>query len=201
MSCPQQTCEAAVTAAPIVLFSGKPICYLKQVGFGGTAIQVSTKEDLLAALEKLQVPGKFLTFAIEVGILGHLTVTFLGSSEISSPKFNPLFDECFERIALFLEKLPATLTMTTYGQCTFGPLPVFLVTFTNPEMHTLIQETSCKGIQEGSTPTRLPHVTVKLFPDTIKEKRELIEQHQIVLPMKKEEEALAFVLEQIGNTQ
>ena len=170
--------------------------YVKVLGRGGRCIYCETIEDIKRAVQELGSLGP-LTVAYEIFSAdisaGHMTVTFLGSSDPSSPKFNSQFVECINNICGFLEKYHGELQATAYGKSKFGPNSVILLKFDKELFHDL-QIVSKLGLREGPTDLRKHHFSV--FFDESNESRKLfIEQ---LLPSLKEmsEEEIAQFLEE-----
>lgn len=172
--------------------NNKPEYYIKQLGLNAPFCLLSTKEDVSIAIEKLGTV-KPLTFAIAVRDFGHCTISFLGSDSKDSPKYNPSFDDCLDRIRDFLTKMPSEFQISVYACSKFGTVDVALVTFDKKEIHQLIQSTSLKGIQEGSSEIRIPHVSIRIFDDTPLEKKEKILKLKEALPLLKEEDAKKLI--------
>jgi len=166
--------------------------YLKQLGRDAPKKEVSTLNDLKGALESLGT-DKPLTFAMDFGMLGHMTISFLGSATKESLRYNPNFDDCVKAIGNFLETTPSIYAASLYAKCKFKHNDVLLVTFDEKVIHKKMQDVSKFGIQEDRTGVRVLHVTTTMFDDTPTEKRVLIEDYNTRLPFCAEEDAIVYV--------
>jgi len=165
--------------------------YIKQLGQGAPSYEVKTPTELYEALEKLG-HQKPLTFALDLGLLGHMTLSFLGCEDEEHPKFNYDFETCVQVIAEFLEEAH-NYEVNAYAQCTFGPNNVILVSFPK-RMYFPFQRISVEGLQEGNTPIRIHHVITHLYEDTPEEKRQLITELKSKVAFMTEEHALINVI-------
>ena len=108
--------------------------YIKNIGEEKRLIYCQTSEDIRNACQELCQLGP-LTCAYEIftlsGIsIGHVTISFLGSFDLDSDKFNPNFNQCVEALYQFITKYGnIKLEVIPYGKSQFGQQSVVIARF------------------------------------------------------------------------